>query len=199
MVPIRSREASVDLCRIHQVEKWRQERTSRHGKLGQDWESFYDDPFPFTLCYKRVDLDRIVCCLWHRLAMTALAEPVINVRWRCAMEDRRMAKKKLVDVLSKVSKNGSAGEKAFDEEFEAACPLVHLLMTETELEKGKGRQTCTVVIYAAHGLFNVIMTERDKEMKIFAGGGSVSEMWASLEERVGSPDPDWVSDTKKKR
>ena len=189
----------MNLCQIHKREPWRQERTSRHGKLGHDWEGFWDDPFPYTLCWKRIDRLHIVCCLWHRLAMTCLAEPVITSSFRCTLEDSRMAKKKLLDVLSKVSKNGGGGENAFDEEFEAAYPLVHLLMTENELEKGKPRQTCTVVIYAAHGLFNVIMTERDKEMKIFAGGGSVSEMWACLEERVGSPDPDWVSDTKKKR
>jgi len=189
----------MDLCRIHEIEGWRQERTSRHGKLGRDWEVFWDDPYPYTLIYKRVDRLHLVCCLWHRLAMVALREVVITCSFQGALEDRRMAKKKLADVLSKVSKNGTAGEKAFDEEFEALYPIVHLLMTETELEKGKGRQTCTVVIYAAHGLFNVIMTERDKEMKIFAGGASMAEMWASLEERVASPDPDWVSDTKKKR
>lgn len=189
----------MNLCKIHVDEKWRQERTSRHGKLGLEWEGFWNDPYPYSLIWKRVDMQHIVCCVWHRFAMTAIAETVITCSFQGALEDARMAKKKLQDVLSKVTRNGTASEKAFDEEFEAACPYVHLLMTETELEKGKPRQTCTVVIYAAHGLFNVIMTERDKEVKIFAGGASLSEMWATLEERVTSPDPDWVKDTKKKR
>jgi len=189
----------MDLCKIHEIERWRQERTSRHGRLGRDWERFWDDPYPYSLVWKRVDRLHIVCCLWHRFAMVAIAEPVITCSFQGALEDAKMAKKKLLDVLSKVQKNGAGGEKAFDEEFEATYPIVHLLMTETELEKGKGRQTCTVVIYASHGLFNVIMTERDKEMKIFAGGASMPQMWASLEERVSSPEPDWVSDTKKKR
>lgn len=188
----------MDLCTRHRYERWTQAHTSRHGKLGSEWEGFYDDPFPYSLIYKRVDCTHLVCCLWHRLSEVALAEPVIICSFHDAMEDRRMAKKKLNDILGKISRNGSGGEKAFDEDFESLYPYVHLLLCETELEKGKGRQTCTIVIYAKHGTFNCIMTERDKKMKIFAGGASLGEMWASLEERVSSPDPDWVEDTKKK-
>ena len=110
-----------------------------------------------------------------------------------------MAKSVLNDALEKVTRTGTVGEKAFDEEFAAKCPTVSALMCETELGKGKPRQTCTAVIFTDKGLFNVVLSERDKNMKIFAGGVTMDAMWSALEERVSSPDPDWTEDTKKRR
>jgi len=188
----------MDISKIHKVERWRQERTSRHGLHGEGWFTTPRNFFPFAYYWKRVDRLHLVCCLWHIPAKVFLREVVLTFQFRCWIEDGDMAKSKLDDVLSKISGNGVIAEKAYDEYFAGEYPTVHMLMTETEKSKGKGRQTCTVVMYTSNGLFTAIITERDLGVKMFASGASVSEMWACMEERVSSPTPDWVKDTKKK-
>ena len=192
------RETSLDISKSHEVERWTQERTSRHGLKGEAWFTTPENYWPFAYYWSRVDRLHLVCCLWFIPGKVFLREVVITCQYRGNLEDKVMAKSKLDEVLSKIEGNGVIGEKAHDEVFAAEYPNVHMLFTETEKAKGKGRQTCTIVMYASAGLFNVIITERDLGVKLFASGASVDEMWACLEERVSSPSPDWVKDTKKK-
>jgi len=131
--------------------------------------------------------------------MVAVREFVVHAPRPRGNEDYHMAKSKLQSALDKVKRNGSAGEKAFDEDFQARFPTVHELMCENEISKGKSRQVCTAVLFADKGLWNVVLTERDLKMKIFAGGPTVDAMWVALEERVSSPDPDWTEDSQKRR
>jgi len=183
---------------IHKAERWRQERTSRHGLRGMGWEEIRGIPYPFNYFWNRWSLSVLVCCLWHAPEKVFLRELVVDSRYKGYWEDHEMAKSKLDDVLSRISGNGVIAEKAHDDAFAAEYPTVHMLMTETEKTKGKPRQTCTVVMYTSNGLFTAIITERDLGVKLFASGASVEEMWVCMEERVSSPTPDWVKDTKKK-
>jgi len=189
----------TSFCEIHKDERWRQERSSRHGSKGADWMFIGCDSYPYRFYYCRPDRYSILCSLWHCHAMVAVREFSVDAPLTFDNGDYTMAKNALNSALEKIKRNGAAGEKAFDEEFAAAYPTVHALMCDTEIAKGKPRQTCSAVIWTDHGLFNVVLTERDMKMKIFAGGPTVSDMWASLEERVSSPSPDWTEDTKKKR
>jgi len=188
----------MDITKIHKVELWRQERTSRHGLRGEGWCTTAENFFPYAYFWNRANRLTLVCCLWHIPEKTFVREIAIAVPYQGYLEDAEMAKSKLDDVLSKISGNGVIAEKAYDEDFASEYPNVHMLMTETEKSKGKARQTCTVVMYTSNGLFTAIITERDLGVKMFASGASVGEMWACMEERVSSPTPDWVKDTKKK-
>ncbi len=188
----------MDICKIHEIERWMQEKTSRHGLLGKGWEECKGVPYPFNYFWHRWDRSTLVCCLWYRPGMMFLRELVLNSPYQGYWKDHEMARSKLDDALSKIGGNGVIAEKAFDEEFSALYPTVHVLFTETEKGKGKKRIPCTIVLYTANGLYNVIITEKELEVKLFASGASMEEMWQCLEERVSSPNPDWVKDTKKK-
>lgn len=110
-----------------------------------------------------------------------------------------MVKKTVSSIIASAKKNGVKVEKAEDVTFQEGHPLTHLLLTETESEKGKSRTGSTVIVWAQDGAFQCCLTERDEGIKIFAGGATLADMWRTLEDRIASPNPDWVKDTKKRR
>jgi len=137
--------------------------------------------------------------VWDYHCQNCLMERVVDVGQCSVKEEERMAKLTIEGLMKNAKTNGKTPDKAFDEEFEAECPAIHLLMTETAKKGGGVREGATVILWAADGRFQACLTEREHQLKMFASGDTRAECWACLEERVSSPSPDWQPDKRKKR
>lgn len=184
---------------LHLVEKWRQSRTSRVRPLDEDFYPigyFGRDMFGW---YKRFSFDWILVVVWDYQCQNCMMERLVHVPNSTPYWEIEMAKLTIDGLMKNAKSNGKSEEKAFDEAFEGEHPAVHLLMTETAKKGGGVREGATTIIWASDGRFQACLTEREHQLKMFASGFTVAELWACLEERVSSPSADWQTDKRKKR
>jgi len=184
---------------LHLVEKWRQSRSLRVRPWSQDYYPFETGVVGIDAWLKRIPLNKILVVVWDYHCQNCLMERVVDTGLCSVEREIEMAKLTIDGLMKNAKGNGKVSEKAFDEAFEAEHPAVHLLMTETVKKGGLVREGATVILWAADGRFQGCLTEREHQIKMFAAGLSVSELWAALEERVSSPSPDWQPDKRKKR
>lgn len=184
---------------LHLVEKWRQSRSLRVRPLSQDFYPLGNVGEDCKGWLQRVGSGSVLVVVWDYHCQNCLMERLIHTGLCSPEREIEMAKLTIDGLMKNAKSNGKPTEKAFDEVFEAECPAVHLLMTETAKKGGGTREGATVILWAADGRFQGCLTEREHQIKMFAAGLSVSELWAALEERVSSPSPDWQPDKRKKR
>lgn len=92
-----------------------------------------------------------------------------------------------------VAQRIKSGKEAFkpDSLSSGEYPLLVELMTAVAYPDGSVRQTATVTVFADPGGWKACLSDRDTGLTLWATAGTIESVWASLEERLSVPDPDW--------
>lgn len=107
-----------------------------------------------------------------------------------------MAKRNLADLISGQAPN-LKGPAASDDALEEKCPLLHLLMTSQEDDKGKKRKVCSLSIFAGDGVWKASLNERDKGLVLWASADSLATLPEALEALLNETPIPWRANARR--
>lgn len=96
------------------------------------------------------------------------------------------------------SGDGNAVHAARDTVMEADRPLLMEYLTDLTYSDGSERQTATLLIFAADGVWKACLNDRSEEQCLWASGSDVAAALDALETMLDTGAPDWRRVTKYK-
>ena len=102
------------------------------------------------------------------------------------------------DMLGGV-KPAAAGLAVDDPAFAIAFPQLHLMMTSLVDDDGKLRQVCTLTVVCEDGQVKCGINERNHNLSLWTGCGTLGGAFAALEEALGERPVQWRKSTWKGR
>lgn len=104
---------------------------------------------------------------------------------------------KLSDILG--AKQNTGTPAAADKEVGKKYPALHLMLTATQDDEGKLRQTCTMTIVCESGLWKAGLRERDRSMSLWRSSKTLEGVYGALEEALTGGEADWRESDSKSR
>lgn len=102
------------------------------------------------------------------------------------------------DLLGGIRSAG-VGLALDDPAFALAFPMLHMMMTSLVDDDGKPRQVCTLTIVCEDGQAKCGINERNHNLSLWTGSGSLGGAFAALEEALGERPVQWRKSTWKGR
>jgi len=145
--------------------------------------------------------NRIVLVAFHYWTKVAVAS------WPMSSWDYVALEAELEEgVMSKFLKNVNAAPKvdkdsptaATDKDFAKAHPALVEFMTLRKMDDGSPRQTSSLLIFCEDGVWKACLSERERELTLWAAGDTVAELLEAMEATLQSPAPQWRTKTGKR-
>jgi len=110
---------------------------------------------------------------------------------------RHSAPKKGESISAMIKRNsgGQGGPNgrpcSRDVVLEADHPLLMEYLTQTAFEDGSERETATLLIFAAEGVWKICLNDRAEDQALWASGSDVASAMEALERMLDTAAPDW--------
>lgn len=137
---------------------------------------------------------RIVIVVYHHWTKVAVASWAMSA-WEYASLDAESEE----SVMSKFLKNVNAAPKvdkdsptaATDKDFAKTHPALVEFMTLRRNDDGTPRQTSSLLIFCEDGVWKACLSERERELTLWAAGDTLAELLEAMEATLQSPAPQW--------
>jgi hypothetical protein len=87
--------------------------------------------------------------------------------------------------------SGLGSLAAKDDAFSRRCPLMFEYLTATTFEDGSERQTATLLVFAAEGVWKGCLNDRAEEQALWASASDLQGVLDALEHALETGAPDW--------
>lgn len=84
-----------------------------------------------------------------------------------------------------------SGDNFEDEKFGKQFPAITEFLTVSVLGDGQTRTPSSITMFFEEGLFKLCLSERDRNLTLWATGPTLQDAFKTLEGRLSSPRPEW--------
>lgn len=96
-------------------------------------------------------------------------------------------------------KRGVGAPAAADAQVETRWPAFFMLMTATQDDDGRPRQTCTITIVCEDGKWKGGLRDKDAQASVWRTGSTLEGLLTSLDEALTSGEAEWRGNEKNSR